>query len=304
MKTSNMTKGDIIDILKEGLYSKTFFYHGRLSETAFLNRLVNLKELPSDDTRFNNMADDIRQHTINNDDWDIDWVFEDERLNIQHNDELFIKFIEQMYHPLVREDNFMWKDYIDKLNEILIFDKLHLTSSGEISGRIVYTVEPIRNSNVIANYSEQIKVKFSSEYIDSQVNLMLENIESNPNVAIGKSKELLESCSKTILEELGVEYEETMKFPALVKLVSSELGLSSNDQNKGNESGKIATKILGNLGAIPQSMAELRNLFGDGHGKTSTFVSLPPRYARLAVGTSVTIVYFLWETYQDKKSTF
>src|SRR5699024_12507052 len=119
-----------------------------------------------------------------------------------------------------------------------------------------------------------------------------------------KSKELVESSAKTILKELDAEYDEKMKFAPLLKLVLEELGLSANDQNKENEAGKISAKILGNLGAIPQSMAELRNLFGDGHGKSSTFVSLPPRYARLAVGTSVTIVYFLWETYQDRKTNF
>lgn len=100
------------------------------------------------------------------------------------------------------------------------------------------------------------------------------------------------------------EDDEEMKFAPLLRLVMKELGLSANNQNKENEAGKISAEILGNLGAIPQNMAELRNLFGDGHGKSSTFVSLPPRYARLAVDTSVTIVYFIWETYQDKKTNF
>ncbi|EAG2299740.1 hypothetical protein B1N45_15185, partial [Listeria monocytogenes] len=160
------------------------------------------------------------------------------------------------------------------------------------------------DSKLITNYSEQIKVKFSSEYIDSQISIMLENIEKNPNIAIGKSKELLESCAKTILDELKVDYDKKMDFTPLLKKVMDELGLSSKTQDKDNSSGKIATKLLGNLGAIPQSMAELRNVFGDGHGKSKTFVSLPARYARLAVGTSTTIVYFIWETYQEKKSDF
>lgn len=301
MEVSEISKRDIVDILSEGLYEGKFDYSGRLDETSFLNRLVNLNEFPSEDSRFETMAQDIWQHTINNNDWDVDWILYDKRLNLLHNDELFVKFVEQIFHPIVRDKGSSWKEYFDKINEVLEFDKLHLIPTKEISGRAVFTIEPIKNSELIANYSEQIENKFSSEYIDSQVSIML---EKNPNISIGKSKELLESCAKTILKELGVEYDETMKFAPLLRRVMEELGLSANDQNKENEAGKISSKILGNLGAIPQSMAALRNLFGDGHGKSSTFVSLPPRYARLAVGTSVAIVYFLWETYQDRKSIF
>src|SRR5699024_9770203 len=131
-------------------------------------------------------------------------------------------------------------------------------------------------------YSEVIKEKFNSDYINSQVSLMLENIDSNPNIAIGKAKELLESCAKTILEELEVEYDEKLELNPLLKKVISELGLSAKDQDKDTQAGKIASKLLGNLSAVPQRMAELRNAYGSGHGKSKRFVELPPRYARLA----------------------
>lgn len=301
---SEISKRDIIDVLTEGLYKREFYYFGRLGETKFLNRIVNLNELPSTDSRFSNMAEDIWQHTENNDDWDIDWVFYDERLNLLHNDNLFTNFVSHVFHPIVRDDKLDWKKYLIKINAILVYDQLQLTASEEYNGRLVYTLTSIKNSKLITDYSEQIKMKFSSDYIDSQVSIMMENIEKNPNVAIGKSKELLESCAKTILDELDIEYSKSIEFTPLLKAVMKELRLSSDTQDKDTSSGKIATKILGNLSAIPQNIAELRNIFGDGHGKSKTFVSLPPRYARLAVGTSTTIVYFLWETYQSRKTSF
>lgn len=52
------------------------------------------------------------------------------------------------------------------------------------------------------------------------------------------------------------------------------------------------------------SMSELRNAYGDGHGKTKSFKSLSSRYARLAVGAAITVVYFLWETYEERKTDF
>lgn len=288
----------------DGIYKKEFYFYGTESEISFLERIVNLNKLPSYDPRFDNMIVDIWQHTENNDDWDLDWIFTDDRLNLKHNDQLFKEFLEQVFHPLVRDNNSDWRSYLDKINTILMHDNLQLIATRINSGRPQYTLMEVKNSQLIANYSEVIKEKFNSEYIDSQVSLMLENINSNPNIAIGKAKELLESCAKTILEELEVEYDEKLEFIPLLKKVFAELGLSVKDQNKDTQAGEIASKLLGNLGAVPQRMAELRNAYGSGHGKSKRFVELPPSYARLAVGTSVTMVNFLWETYEDRKTDF
>lgn len=47
----------------------------------------------------------------------------------------------------------------------------------------------------------ELQEKFSSEYISKQINLMLKMQIENLTEAIGKAKELVESCCKTILEE-------------------------------------------------------------------------------------------------------
>ena len=57
-------------------------------------------------------------------------------------------------------------------------------------------------------------------------------------------------------------------------------------------------KLLGNLRAIAESLGELRNVYGSGHGKSATYKGLQPRHAKLAVGSAVTLVNFLWDTYQ------
>lgn len=301
---SIISKREIRDVLMEGIYKAEFYFYGTESETSFLERIVDLSHLPSTDSRFENMIGDIWQHTVNNDDWEADWIFTDDRLNLKHNDQLFKEFLEQVFHPIVRDNNSNWRGYLDKINTILMHDNHQLIATKLNSGRPQYTLMEVKNSQLIANYSEVIKEKFNSDYIDSQVSLMLENIDSNPNIAIGKAKELLESCAKTILEEFEVEYDEKLEFIPLLKKVFAELGLSVKDQNKDTQAGEIASKLLGNLSAVPQRMAELRNAYGSGHGKSKRFVELPPRYARLAVGTSVTMVNFLWETYEDRKTNF
>ncbi|WP_423826977.1 abortive infection family protein [Sharpea azabuensis] len=47
-------------------------------------------------------------------------------------------------------------------------------------------------------------------------------------------------------------------------------------------------------------LAEIRNAFGTGHGRTVDFQGLDSRHAKLLVGMSATLVEFLWETYQSK----
>ena len=61
--------------------------------------------------------------------------------------------------------------------------------------------------------------------------------------------------------------------------------------------------VLGNLRAIPTKLAEIRNPFGSGHGKSASFHGLEIRHAKLAVGSSVTFVDFIWSSYESQNSS-
>ena len=50
-------------------------------------------------------------------------------------------------------------------------------------------------------------------------------------------------------------------------------------------------------------LAEIRNPFGNGHGKSASFKGLEERHAKLAVGSSITFVDFVWSTYENQKQT-
>lgn len=60
--------------------------------------------------------------------------------------------------------------------------------------------------------------------------------------------------------------------------------------------------VLGNLKAISAKLAEIRNPYGSGHGKSASFTGLEERHARLAVGCSSAFVIFLWDTYEESLS--
>lgn len=72
-------------------------------------------------------------------------------------------------------------------------------SESKLSGRNVYSWKNLRsNQKIVREQIGIIKDKFDSGYVNSQVDTMYDMIETNPNMAIGKAKELLETCSKTI----------------------------------------------------------------------------------------------------------
>ena len=81
---------------------------------VFLNRLLPLKSMPSEDPRFGNAYEDCMQHIVNNDDWDIEYILI-ERFKIIHNDELFIKFLDLIVHPTTQSST----EKIESLVEII-----------------------------------------------------------------------------------------------------------------------------------------------------------------------------------------
>jgi hypothetical protein len=60
---------------------------------------------------------------------------------------------------------------------------------------------------------------------------------------------------------------------------------------------EVIRRLLGQLGALAQSLGEIRNLYGTGHGKGGSAKGLSPRHARLAVGAAAALVSFLLETH-------
>ena len=139
---------------------------------------------------------------------------------------------------------------------------------------------------------------FDSDYMNEQLGLLLEMRESHPTDAIGKSKELVEACCKTILAQQNVNVEKNTKMPQLVKETTKVLQISADEVDATTELEQITKQILGSLSGLASGIVQFRNACGDGHGREASFQEAPVRYAKLAVGCSATLVEYLWETYQ------
>ena len=81
-------------------------FSGRMNDPEFLSRLYDLKNLPSNDSRYEDAAGDIWLHTVNNNDYEGNWAFLDSRFQLlEGQDEIFLRFLCEMAHPLVRPNN-------------------------------------------------------------------------------------------------------------------------------------------------------------------------------------------------------
>lgn len=146
-RISEITKRDIRELFCDGIDIEYYFdtkhitypYYGRLSEIEFLNRLYDLKSLLSLDSRFLNAEEDILQHTVNNDDYPACWFFEDERFQLKNGrDEIYLKFICEIFHPSVRYEKGYWKEFLEEVNKLLQNDGYELYSATKISNHDVY----------------------------------------------------------------------------------------------------------------------------------------------------------------------
>ena len=142
-RITEITKRDIFSIFTAGIDVMGFLdtervkydYFGRLDELEFLKRIYDLQKLPSYDSRLKNAEEDIRRHTIANDDWETDWIFRDERFELLNGtDEVLLRFLCEVFHPAVRIENGYWKEVLQCTNTLLKEDgyELYVASNGDL----------------------------------------------------------------------------------------------------------------------------------------------------------------------------
>jgi len=138
--------------------------------------------------------------------------------------------------------------------------------------------------------------------VDDYVRRMTEAVESDPELAIGTAKELVEATCKFVLRERQVPHPENLKLTKLCALTFEQLELLPKGVRKEKKGSDSIKRVLGSLSQIVQGVAELRNDYGTGHGRPQDKTrGIHPRHARLAVGTASTLAHFLLETHDFKK---
>lgn len=298
-EVSHAIRQNIID----GLKIEQVSWNGRLGDVEFLQRLYDLESLPSTDSRFKDAADDIWQHRVNNPiDWTDDWIYDDARFNLRQGpSDNFLRFLCEMVHPVVRPDRNEALKLVQHFNEQLRLEGWNLVEEEKIAGRPRFVAKRVQvASGRSVSRAQTVADALDAGWMQKEIERLENAVERDPALAIGTAKDLVETCCKTILVKRGIEISRKADLPELTKLVAKELKLvpeGISDEAKGFETIRL---ILRNLSALTQYLAELRGLYGSGHGRDGKHRGLEPRHARLAVGAAVAFIDFVTETHHQR----
>jgi hypothetical protein len=135
----------------------------------------------------------------------------------------------------------------------------------------------------------------------AQIERIAAAIDTDPALAIGTAKELVETTCKTILTDDGVD-PGTQDLGDLVKAACKLLKLVPDGVPNEAKGADAIRKTLRSLAATVAGLGEMRNFYGSGHGQDGRAKGLSPRHARLAVGAASTLAMFLFETHEARRS--
>lgn len=297
-RITGVTRQAVVDLLT---LEPGYIWSGKLDELSFLGALYDLQELSSTDRRYPDAASDIRKHRVDNDDWGgHSWVFSDPRFNVLNtSDGQFLRFLARTVHPLVRRNDMAERMVFD-LNEALAPDKYELVPEGKVSGRKIYTWR--RLDGFHGDHPSVLTIDRAMlgdhDTLDRHLRRIEPNITADPEAAIGSSKELVESVFVQILNDRGVAHKRGDDLPTLYKAVSRALDLAGSAVSGDPDASMAVNGLLRGLTSSVQSLGELRNRVGTGHGRAMPSAA-DRRHARLALNTAVAVTEFLfdvWET--------
>lgn len=298
-RISEITRRKVFD----SIALESISWSGRLEEQDFLARIYDLSRIESYDSRYKDAAGDIYQHRVNNPmDWADDWVFTDVRFGLQHgDDDLVLRFLAEMLHPVVRADEAEVATLLKTFNAALTRDGYELYPAEWISGHAVYGwrrrdsfhgVEPELNLQARA-------VLTDPAVLEEHLNRIRDALTSDPPAAISSSKNLIESLFRIILDSAQIDHEPKEDIPQLYRKVAVLLELKAESVPSSARGSETSQQILRTLVTTVQSLAELRNELGIAHGKSTRSVALA-RHARLALNATVTITEFVLDTWQAR----
>jgi hypothetical protein len=297
---TEITRRDVFDTIT----TQRIAWPGRLEEPEFLDRIFDLADMRSTDSRFKDAAGDIWQHRVRNpEDWEDDWVFTDRRFDLMHgDDELLMRFLAEMVHPAVRPDADEARDLVEMLNKKLAPDGWVLAETKEISGRPVYEGRRIKGSKqptTSLRLREYQRLR-DPEVFHEHLRRIDNGIARDPAAAIASSKELVESVCKVVLDDYSSEYDRKDDLLDLYKAAAKALKLNAEAVPENRKGSEAAQRALRSLASTVQNLAELRNQLGTGHGRNKPIPALA-RHARLAFNAASAVAEFMLDTWHERR---
>jgi ABC-type multidrug transport system ATPase subunit len=118
MQISRDLRAKIFRLILESDNPFSFAQNQEEGFLPFLSEIWDLHKMPSEDSRFSDAHRDIFQHTVNNNDWDEEYLFVD-RLKLLEDNDRFIKFLEVFLRPSYQQNVDLTYNYVSRLNNLL-----------------------------------------------------------------------------------------------------------------------------------------------------------------------------------------
>lgn len=138
---------------------------------------------------------------------------------------------------------------------------------------------------------------FDENGVNAMWQKALDRRNNDPEGAITAARSLLETVTKTILDDNGEVYGEKDDLPKLYARAAKCLSLTPNQHI-----GEPIKAILGGAMNLVNGLGTLRNRLSDSHGRSARFPVRPSkRHANLAVNMAGAMAAFLVETHKQRQ---
>lgn len=146
------------------------------------------------------------------------------------DDEVFLRFLAEILHPVVRSDSTEAERICQLFNQFLRNDGFQLVERTRLSGKPVFVGRYVGVSATpgLASARESL-AGTDPTYVAQQITRIEAAIVNDPSLAIGTAKELVETCCKTILADRGIAFSKSADVPELMELTAKELELTPDD---------------------------------------------------------------------------
>jgi hypothetical protein len=140
--------------------------------------------------------------------------------------------------------------------------------------------------------------KVNSDFVHEAWQTALLRRFEDPDGACTAARSLVETVCKHVLSDAGVTYDDKTDLPELYHLTSTTLNVAP-----GRHSEQALKKTLGGIVVVVEGIGNLRNIFGDAHGKSKGSEKADVRHAELAVNIAGALSTFIISTWEYQKET-
>lgn len=203
-----------------------------------------------------------------------------------------------------------WGDPNEVARVLKVYEEVLSTSADSYRGPLVKRLrrdgfEVTEDGDIVPRYSSTIQalsavLRSGAGALAPYEARIRSNIEADPALAIGSAKELVEAICNLLLEEAGIAADKEWTVAQRFKRAAATLDLTVDNVGPTKKGADQIKHVL--AGLVVGGVAELRNMYGTGHGRHHRSTGLQPRHARLAAGAAVTLSRFLLDTRDERKS--